>query len=108
MLDARPNAVHHNDKPTQEVQVGTAAGVQTDEHLFDSFMRPLPPAQCWQPTSVMRHAPTLQNVLAAVKSVQLPLASRQALYEQLAAKGFSTGGACSHCADALPSSMATP
>ncbi|KAI7840877.1 hypothetical protein COHA_005407 [Chlorella ohadii] len=50
VLDARPNAVHHIDKPTQEVQ----------------------------------------NVLAAVKSVQLPLASRQALYEQLAAKGFST------------------
>lgn len=38
----------------------------------------------------------IQNVLAAVKSVQLPLASRQALYEQLAAKGFSTGGHCSY------------
>lgn len=33
------------------------------------------------------------DVLAAVKSIPLPLASRQALYQQLQQKGFSPGAA---------------
>lgn len=61
----------------------------------------LPSRQVWvldaRPTAVhVPDKPTKEvlDVLAAVKSIPLPLASRQALYQQLQQHGFSPGAAC--------------
>lgn len=41
--------------------------------------------------AVDKHTREVLDVLAAVKSIPLPLASRQALYQQLQHQGFSPG-----------------